>query len=61
MYSAGVTNQNCLRGVQVTDANGQISFQTIFPVRQQVYAGATGDSASVANLAAASLVLGVAA
>ena len=31
MYSAGVTNQNYLRGVQVTDANGQVSFQTVFP------------------------------
>lgn len=31
MYSAGVTNQNYLRGVQVSDANGQLTFQTIFP------------------------------
>jgi protocatechuate 3,4-dioxygenase beta subunit len=26
-----VTNQNYLRGLQVTDANGQVTFQTIFP------------------------------
>jgi protocatechuate 3,4-dioxygenase beta subunit len=31
MYSPGVTDQNYLRGVQQTDANGQLTFQTIFP------------------------------
>lgn len=31
MYSSGVTNQNYLRGVQVTDSLGQVSFQTIVP------------------------------
>lgn len=31
MYSSGVTAQNYLRGVQVSDANGQLSFTTIFP------------------------------
>ncbi len=31
MYSSGVTGENYLRGVQVTDANGQVSFTTIFP------------------------------
>jgi Dioxygenase len=31
MYSSGVTNQNYLRGVQVTDAVGQVTFQTIVP------------------------------
>ncbi len=31
MYSSGVTNQNYLRGVQQTDANGQVTFTTIFP------------------------------
>jgi protocatechuate 3,4-dioxygenase beta subunit len=31
MYSSGVTNQNYLRGVQSTDANGAVTFQTIFP------------------------------
>jgi hypothetical protein len=29
--SSGVTGQNYLRGVQQTDANGQVSFTTIFP------------------------------
>lgn len=31
MYSAGVTGENYLRGVQATDADGQVSFTTIFP------------------------------
>ncbi len=31
MYSSGVTDQNYLRGVQATDANGQVTFTTIFP------------------------------
>jgi len=31
MYSSGVTSQNYLRGVQVTDANGEVSFTTIYP------------------------------
>lgn len=31
LYSSGVTNQNFLRGVQETDASGQVSFTSIFP------------------------------
>lgn len=31
MYSSGVTGENYLRGVQATDAAGQVSFTTIFP------------------------------
>jgi len=31
LYSSGVTDQNYLRGVQVTDSNGQVTFTTIFP------------------------------
>ena len=31
LYSSGVTGENYLRGVQVTDANGQVTFTTIFP------------------------------
>ncbi|MBC3910134.1 dioxygenase family protein [Undibacterium umbellatum] len=31
MYSAGVTAENYLRGVQETDSNGNVSFTTIFP------------------------------
>jgi protocatechuate 3,4-dioxygenase beta subunit len=31
LYSQGVTNQNYLRGVQEADANGKVTFTTIFP------------------------------
>jgi protocatechuate 3,4-dioxygenase beta subunit len=31
MYSAGVTGENYLRGLQPTDSNGQVSFQTVYP------------------------------
>ena len=31
LYGADVQNENYLRGVQVTDGNGQVTFQTIFP------------------------------
>jgi protocatechuate 3,4-dioxygenase beta subunit len=31
LYSNGVTNENYLRGVQETDADGRVTFQTIFP------------------------------
>lgn len=31
MYSQGVTNENYLRGVQVADADGKLSFTSIFP------------------------------
>jgi protocatechuate 3,4-dioxygenase beta subunit len=36
MYSQGVTDQNYLRGVQASDANGKVTFSTIFPA---CYAG----------------------
>lgn len=31
LYSEGATEQNYLRGVQVADDNGRVTFQTIFP------------------------------
>jgi protocatechuate 3,4-dioxygenase beta subunit len=31
LYSSGVTSQNYLRGVQVTDSNGEVTFTTIWP------------------------------
>ena len=31
LYSEGVKNENFLRGVQVTDAEGEVSFKSIFP------------------------------
>ena len=31
LYSEGVTEENYLRGVQITDADGKVSFDSIFP------------------------------
>jgi protocatechuate 3,4-dioxygenase beta subunit len=31
LYSSGVTNQNYLRGVQEADANGKVTFTSVFP------------------------------
>jgi protocatechuate 3,4-dioxygenase beta subunit len=31
IYGSGLSNENYLRGVQVTDANGQATFTTVFP------------------------------
>ena len=31
LYTAGVTNQNYLRGVQEADANGKVRFTTVYP------------------------------
>lgn len=31
LYSSGITNENYLRGVQETDANGRVTFTSIFP------------------------------
>ena len=31
LYDSGLKNENYLRGVQEADANGQVTFQTIFP------------------------------
>jgi hypothetical protein len=57
MYSAGVTDQNNLRGVQVTDSAGEVTFTTVFPgcyagrmphVHFEVYRN-TGAASSYAN------------
>ena len=31
LYTAGATNQNYLRGIQATDADGRVTFTTIYP------------------------------
>ena len=36
LYTAGLTNQNYLRGVQETDANGRLSFTAIYPGSREV-------------------------
>jgi protocatechuate 3,4-dioxygenase beta subunit len=35
MYTQGVTNENYLRGVQATDADGAVTFRSIFPAAYQ--------------------------
>jgi len=64
LYSSGVTNQNCLRGVQEADASGKVTFTTIFPgcysgrwphIHFEVYP-TVGAAASVANKVATSQV-----
>ncbi|WP_164020795.1 intradiol ring-cleavage dioxygenase [Pyxidicoccus trucidator] len=65
LYSSGVTGENYLRGVQQTDANGQLTFTTIFPacysgrwphIHFEVYpslasATASGNKVAVSQLA----------
>jgi len=31
LYTSGVTNQNYLRGIQVADSTGKVTFRSIFP------------------------------
>lgn len=62
MYSAGAENENYLRGVQVTDAAGEVEFVTIFPacypgrwphIHFEVYSS-VGDATSGRNAVATS-------
>lgn len=64
LYSQGVTNQNYLRGTQEADANGKVSFTSIFPgcyagrwphIHFEVYPSLASAS-SVANRAATSQI-----
>ena len=64
MYAQGVTDENYLRGVQETDADGNVTFTSIFPaaysgrwphIHFEVYpslADATAASGKLAHLAA---------
>ena len=64
LYSQGVTNQNYLRGTQEADANGKVSFTSIFPgcyagrwphIHFEVYPS-LASATSVANRAATSQI-----
>jgi protocatechuate 3,4-dioxygenase beta subunit len=64
LYSAGVTNQNYLRGVQEADSNGKVTFASIFPgcyagrwphIHFEVYPSLTG-ATNVANKTATSQI-----
>jgi len=64
LYSPGVTNQNYLRGIQEADANGRVSFTSIYPgcyagrwphIHFEVYPSVSASS-SVANKIATSQI-----
>jgi protocatechuate 3,4-dioxygenase beta subunit len=66
LYSPGVTDQNYLRGVQVTDAGGKVSFTTIFPgcysgrwphIHFEVYPSQASATAAGAQVATSQLAL----
>lgn len=66
MYSAGATGQNYLRGVQVSDAQGRVTFTTIFPaaysgrwphIHFEVYASVARAVAGANALATSQLAL----
>jgi len=66
LYSSGVTDQSWLRGAQVTDANGQVQFTTIFPgcysgrwphVHFEVYPSLTSATSSANKIATSQLAL----
>jgi protocatechuate 3,4-dioxygenase beta subunit len=66
LYSAGVTDQNYLRGVQATDGNGRLSFTTIFPgcysgrwphIHFEVYANLAAATGNGSKLATSQLAL----
>ena len=64
LYTAGATSQNFLRGVQAADANGQVTFTSIFPgcyagrwphIHFEVYPGLSA-ATNVANKIATSQI-----
>jgi protocatechuate 3,4-dioxygenase beta subunit len=66
LYSPGVTNENYLRGVQVTDANGQVTFTSIFPacysgrwphIHFEVYPSLASATSSVNKIATSQMAL----
>ena len=66
LYSAGVTNQNYLRGVQETDDSGEVTFTSIFPgcydgrwphVHFEVYPSAVSATSAASKIATSQLAL----
>jgi protocatechuate 3,4-dioxygenase beta subunit len=66
LYSPAVVNQNYLRGVQVTDSAGQVTFTTIFPacysgrwphIHFEVYSSAASATSGSAAIATSQLAL----
>jgi protocatechuate 3,4-dioxygenase beta subunit len=66
LYSSGATNQNYLRGVQETDANGKVTFTSIFPacysgrwphIHFEVYPSLAGATAVANKIATSQIAL----
>ena len=66
LYSSGVTNQNYLRGIQESDANGQVTFQSIFPacysgrwphIHFEIFSSLTGATSATGKLRTSQLAL----
>jgi len=66
MYSAAVASENYLRGVQVTDSAGQVSFTTIFPgcysgrwphIHFEIYPSLASASTGASKIATSQLAL----
>jgi protocatechuate 3,4-dioxygenase beta subunit len=66
LYSTGVTDQNYLRGVQQTDANGQVTFSSIFPacypgrwphIHFEIYPSLTAATSAANTVATSQLAL----
>jgi protocatechuate 3,4-dioxygenase beta subunit len=66
MYSKGIIDQNYLRGVQATDKDGRVSFQSIFPacysgrwphIHYEVYPGVAKATSGSGKLATSQIAL----
>jgi len=66
LYSQGVTNENYLRGVQVTDSSGLVTFSSIFPacysgrwphIHFEVYPGLDTATSSANTIATSQIAL----
>ena len=66
MYTGAAQSENYLRGVQVTDANGQVTFTTIFPgcylgrwphIHFEIYSSVAGATSGTGKVAVSQLAL----
>jgi protocatechuate 3,4-dioxygenase beta subunit len=66
MYTPAIANENYLRGVQITDADGKVTFTTIFPgcyagrwphIHLEVYASAAAATSGTNAIATSQLAL----
>ena len=66
MYSSGVTNENFLRGVQPSDGNGMVTFESLFPgcysgrwphIHFEVYPGVSSATSANGKIATSQIAL----